>query len=58
MSANQSIVDLVRKASKKWTKQRKAEERERRAIQNRWARMKSTRITIRMSPMTIWNRPT
>jgi hypothetical protein len=48
MSANKSIVDLVRKAGKKWTRQRKAEERERRAAQNRWLRMASSRrITIK-----------
>jgi hypothetical protein len=47
MSVNKAIVDLVRKSSKRWTKQRKAEERERRAIQNRRARMTLTRITIK-----------
>jgi hypothetical protein len=47
MSINKSILDLTRKASKKWTKQRKAEERERRAIQNRRARMTCARITIK-----------
>jgi hypothetical protein len=47
MSANKSIVDLVRKAGKKWTKQRKAEERERRAVLNRRARMTCRRITIK-----------
>jgi hypothetical protein len=48
MSANKSIVDLVRKAGKKWTKQKKAEERERRAIMNRHARMTSShRVTIK-----------
>ena len=47
MSVNKSIVDLVRKAGKKWTKQRKAEERERRAVLNRRARMTCSRITIK-----------
>ena len=47
MSVNKSIVDLVRKSTKKWTKQRKSEERERRAIQNRRARMSFARITVK-----------
>jgi hypothetical protein len=48
MSANKSIVDLVRRAGKKWTKQRKAEEREKRAIMNRRVRMTSyLRITTK-----------
>jgi hypothetical protein len=47
-SANKSIVDLVRKVSKKWTKQRKAEERERSARANRYDRLvRSQRVTIK-----------
>jgi DNA topoisomerase VI subunit B len=45
---NKSIANLVRQTSKTWTKQRKAEEREKRAIQNRWLRLsRSRRITIK-----------
>jgi DNA topoisomerase VI subunit A len=48
MSINKAIVDLVRKGSKKWTKQRKAEERQKSAIQNRRQRMlTTTRVTIK-----------
>jgi Topoisomerase VI B subunit, transducer len=47
-SVNKSIVDLVRRVTKKWTKQRKAEERERRSVENRRARLTySPRTTIK-----------
>jgi DNA topoisomerase VI subunit A len=50
MSVNKSIVDLVRKTSKNWTRQRKAEERAKSAFLNRRARMiRSSRITVKQA---------
>jgi len=42
-----ALTGMVTKASKKWTKQKKAEERTASARLNRWSSMKSTRITVK-----------
>jgi hypothetical protein len=42
-----ALIGSVLSVTKKWTKQRKAEERERRAIQNRRARMTCVRVTAK-----------